>query len=205
MTGRPRFFATPGKLRAWFTRHHRSARELWVGYYKKASGRRSVTWPESVDQALCFGWIDGIRKSIDEISYMNRFTPRTPRSVWSAVNIARAKELIALGLMTPAGLEAFERRASDRSAVYSYEQRRTASFDAGCGKRFRANKEAWEYFRAQAPSYRRVATYWVVSAKKEETRARRLATLIADSAAGRRIGAVPAPGREGRKGKKALS
>jgi len=199
---KPRFFATPEKLREWLTRHHRSARELWVGYYKKASGTRSVTWPESVDQALCFGWIDGIRKSIDEASYMNRFTPRTPRSVWSAVNIARAKELIALGVMTPAGLEAFERRSSDRSAIYSYEQRRTASLDAGSEKRFRANKKAWEYFRAQAPSYQRVATYWVVSAKKEETRARRLVTLIADSAAGLRIGALSAPSREDGKRKK---
>ena len=208
---KPRFFATPEQLRDWFARHHASATELWIGFYRKSSGKPSVTWPESVDQALCFGWIDGVRKSIDEISYTNRFTPRTPRSNWSAVNIARARELIARGLMTPDGLAAFERRTSDGSAVYSYEQRRTAALDPASERRLRANAKAWAYFSAQAPSYRRVAIYWVVSAKREETRARRLETLIADSAAGRRIGAIPArkrkvetsekSGRSGRSGR----
>ena len=193
--GRPVFFPAPKDLRQWFVRHHGSAAELWVGFYKKGSGIPSITWPEAVDQALCFGWIDGVRKSIDGTSYMNRFTPRRPRSNWSAVNIARVGELKALGLMTPAGLEAFERRSSDRSAVYSYEQRRTAALDAASEKRLRANRQAWDFFRSQAPSYQRLATYWVISAKKEETRTRRLQALIADSAAGRRIGVIP-PGKE---------
>jgi uncharacterized protein YdeI (YjbR/CyaY-like superfamily) len=206
---RPRFFRTPDDLRRWFVRHHRSAREVWVAFYKKSSGKASITWPEAVDQALCFGWIDGIRKSIDEISYMNRLTPRTPRSNWSAVNIARAKTLIALGLMTPAGLEAFVRRSPDRSAVYSYEQRRSAALDAASERRFRANAKAWTHFRAQAPSYQRLAAYWVISARKEETRARRLEQLIARCAAGRRIGVMEREsgesGRSGRSGKSGRS
>jgi uncharacterized protein YdeI (YjbR/CyaY-like superfamily) len=184
---RPRFFATPEKLREWFVRNHRTARELWVGFYKVGAGRKCVTWPEAVDQALCFGWIDGIRKSVGADSYTNRFTPRTPRSTWSAVNIRRAKELIALGLMTPAGLAAFERRADDRSAIYSYEQRRSAVLDAAAQRQFRQNARAWEFFEGQAPSYRRLTAHWVISAKKPETRARRLERLIRDSAAGQRI------------------
>jgi uncharacterized protein YdeI (YjbR/CyaY-like superfamily) len=189
---RARFFTTPAKLREWFVHNHATAREIWVGFHRKSSGRPSVTWPEAVDQALCFGWIDGIRKSIDDSRYTNRFTPRRPRSVWSAVNIRRAKELMALGLMTPAGLAAFERRAHERSAIYSYEQRKSGALDPASERRFRANRLAWAYFRSQAPSYQRLAIYWVISAKKEETRLRRLETLIADSGAGRRIGAMPA-------------
>jgi uncharacterized protein YdeI (YjbR/CyaY-like superfamily) len=190
-SSKPRFFATPERLRAWFERHHDTARELWVGFYKTSSGRASITWQDAVDQALCHGWIDGIRKSLDAISYTNRLTPRSPRSNWSAVNIARAKELIALGLMTPAGLAAFERRQPDRHAIDASEQRRTAALDPASERRFRANAKAWAYFRSQSPSYQRLATFFVVSAKKEETRAKRLGRLIADSAAGRRIGAMP--------------
>ena len=184
----PTFFSTPSTFRAWLTTHHREARELWVGFHKRHTGKPSVTWPEAVDEALCFGWIDGLRKRINETSYVIRFTPRKPRSTWSAVNIARAKHLVARGRMAPAGLEAFEKRSSERSAIYSYEQRRTATLDAAQTKQFRKHARAWAFFRAQPPSYRHVAMYWVVSAKKEETRARRLAALIASSAAGRKLG-----------------
>jgi uncharacterized protein YdeI (YjbR/CyaY-like superfamily) len=179
---KPRFFAIPADFRRWLERNHDRSTELWVGFYKKGSGKPSITWPEAVDQALCFGWIDGVRKSVDDDSYMNRFTPRTARSTWSAVNIKRARELIEDGLMHPAGLKAFEARADDRSAIYSYEQRKTAELDAAQTKQFQKNRKAWEYFQAQPPGYRRSAAHWVVSAKREETRARRLSQLIEDSA-----------------------
>ena len=185
--GKPTFFATPAKLRAWFEKNHDRREELWVGFHKRGSGKPSITWPESVDEALSFGWIDGVRKSLGETSYVIRFTPRKPRSTWSAVNIARAKELTALGRMHPAGLAAFERRTDDRSAIYSYEQRRSAELEPAQEKQLRANAAAWKFFQAQPPWYRRTATHWVVSAKKPETRERRLATLIADSALGKRI------------------
>jgi len=183
----PRFFPTPADFRDWFIANHESAEELWVGFYKKGSGRQSITWPESVDEALCFGWIDGIRKSIDAEAYVIRFTPRKRGSIWSKVNIARAKALAREGRMNPAGLRAFEARDEKKSGVYSFEQRESAKFDGAELKQFRANKAAWKFFEAQPPGYRRLVTYWVVTAKKPETRTRRLATLIADSAAGQRI------------------
>jgi len=186
--GVPTFFATPDEFRAWLEAHHGTETELVVGFHKKGSGRPSITWPESVDQALCFGWIDGIRRSLDEESYTIRFTPRKPRSTWSAVNINRARELIDEGLMRPAGLAAFEARADDRSAIYSYEQRHSAVLPPEMEERFRANRAAWRFFEAQPPSYRKTAIYWVTSAKKVETRQKRLTTLIEDSANGRRIG-----------------
>ena len=181
------FFATPGELREWLERNHATATEFLVGFYKRGSGKPSITWQELVDEELCFGWIDGVRQGIDEVSYSNRITPRKPRSTWSAINIARAKELIRLGRMHPAGLKAFGRRTEERSATYSYEQRKSARLDPGAERSFRANKKAWAYFRAQAPGYRQTATWWVISAKREETRNKRLATLIADSARGRAI------------------
>jgi uncharacterized protein YdeI (YjbR/CyaY-like superfamily) len=184
---KPRFFATPGRFRAWLEKNHERTPVLLVGFHKKDSGRPSITWQEAVDQALCFGWIDGVRRSIDGGSYTIRFTPRKPRSTWSAVNIRRTKELIALGLVHAAGLQAFARRSDEKSAIYSYEQRHNAALDGSEEKQFRAEKAAWAFFEAQAPSYRRTAAYWVVSAKRPETRARRLATLIGDCAAGRRI------------------
>ena len=187
MDGVPTFFATPDEFRAWLEAHHGTETELVVGFHKKGSGRPSITWPESVDQALCFGWIDGIRRSLDEESYTIRFTPRKPRSTWSAVNINRARELIDEGLMRPAGLAAFEARADDRSAIYSYEQRHSAVLPPEMEERFRANRAAWRFFEAQPPSYRKTAIYWVTSAKKVETRQKRLTTLIEDSANGRRI------------------
>jgi uncharacterized protein YdeI (YjbR/CyaY-like superfamily) len=182
----PTFFATPGELRAWLEAHHQGETELLVGFYKKGSGRPSITWPESVDEALCFGWIDGVRRSLGDEAYTIRFTPRTKRSFWSNVNVRRAGELIAEGRMRPAGLAAFEARSGERSGVYSFEQDEVA-FDAAQARRFQADAKAWDFFQAQPPWYRRTATWWVISAKKEETRAKRLATLIEDSAAGRPI------------------
>lgn len=179
---KPLFFATPQKWRAWLERHHADFDELWVGFYKRNSGRPSITWPESVDGALAFGWIDGVRYSIDEQSYKIRFTPRKAKSTWSAINIKRVKELAKSGLMHPAGLAAFEKRDGQRSAIYSYEQRTTAKLPADLEKQFRANSEAWGFFESQPPWYRRTSAYWVISAKREETRLKRLATLINCSA-----------------------
>ncbi len=182
----PTFCATPAAFRAWLDAHHATASELWVGFYKKGSGQPSITWPEAVDQALCFGWIDGIRKSVDTLSYTIRFTPRAARSTWSAVNIARVAELTALGLMRPAGLVAFEARTDARSAIYAYEQKNTA-LDAASVEQFRAHTTAWTFFQAQAPWYQRTAIWWVISAKKEDTQRTRLARLIDDSAQGRTL------------------
>lgn len=175
---KPQFFATPADWYAWLQKHHANTEEFWVGFYKRASGRLSITWPESVDGALCFGWIDGVRKNIDATSYKIRFTPRKPRSIWSAINIKRAKELLKVGLMHSSGLAAFEKRNGDRSAIYAYEQRKTAKLPPEFEKQFRESPEAWEFFQSQPPWYRRTCTYWVISAKTEETRIRRHATLI---------------------------
>lgn len=181
------FFERPDEWRAWLAKHADSAPEVWVGFHKKGSGRTSITWPDAVDEALCFGWIDGVRKGIDEGRYMIRFTPRKPGSVWSAVNIARVGELMRQGRMRPAGMAAFAGRAEDKSRVYSYE-RQDHQLDEAAEARFRASPAAWEFFQRQAPSYRKAAIWWVVSAKKDETRSTRLATLIEDSAQGRRLG-----------------
>jgi uncharacterized protein YdeI (YjbR/CyaY-like superfamily) len=181
-----KFFPSASIFRRWLAANHATATELWVGYYKKGSRRPSMTWPESVDEALCFGWIDGIRKSVDDISYTIRFTPRRPGSIWSAVNVKRAQELTKLGLMQPAGLAAFEKRREDRSRVYAYE-RQGRMLDEAYKKKLRANKKAWAFFQAQPAWYQRTASWWVISAKREATRLKRLATLIADSAAGRTI------------------
>jgi uncharacterized protein YdeI (YjbR/CyaY-like superfamily) len=183
----PTFFPTPAEFRAWLEAHHDQEQELLVGFYKKGSGKPSITWPESVDEALCFGWIDGVRRSRDEESYTIRFTPRQARSTWSTVNIQRVKELTAQGRMQPAGLKAFAARTDDNSAIYAYEQRHTATLDPAEEAQFRANAPAWTFFEAQPPGYRRHALYWVVSGKKAETRQKRLATLIEDSAQGRTI------------------
>jgi uncharacterized protein YdeI (YjbR/CyaY-like superfamily) len=180
----PTYF-TPQEFRAWLERNHESAAEVLVGFHKVGSGRPGMTWPESVDQALCFGWIDGVRRRIDDERYSIRFTPRKARSTWSAVNIKRVGELAEMGLMHPAGTRAFENRTDKRSGIYSYEQRGQVELTPGQEARFHAAPGAWEFFQKQPPWYRRTALWWVVSAKKEETRARRLDTLIADSAAGR--------------------
>ncbi len=196
MQGEPRFFPTLADWRAWLEQNHASEQELWVGFYKRDSGRPSITWPESVDGALCFGWIDGVRKSIDAASYKIRFTPRKPRSVWSAINMKRATELKSMGLMHGAGLAAFEKRESKRSAIYAYEQRKTARLSAEYEKQFRANKTAWRFFTSQPPWYQGTSTYWVISAKKEETRLKRLARLIKDSANQRSIAPLTRPGKK---------
>ena len=190
----PTFFATPDEFRAWFEAHHETGSELLVGFYKKKTGKPSITWPESVDQALCFGWIDGIRRSLGDEAYTIRFTPRRPRSTWSAVNIRRVEELTRLGLMQPAGLKAFEARTKDNSGIYSYEQRNEATFEEAHEAQFRSNVAAWAFFESRPRSYRQAAIRWVESAKREETRARRLAALIEDSGAGRTIGPLTRPG-----------
>ncbi|MDX1940984.1 MAG: YdeI/OmpD-associated family protein [Saprospiraceae bacterium] len=180
------FFPTPDDFRRWLEAHHHQEQELWVGFYKKGSGKPSVSWPESVDQALCFGWIDGIRKRIDDTSYKIRFTPRKRSSHWSAVNIERVKELTEQGLMHSAGLKAFQNRDEKKAKGAAYEQENIA-FPVEYETIFKANKKAWNYFQSQAPWYQRTATWWVISAKKEETRQKRLATLMEDSEQGRPI------------------
>ena len=195
-TAEPIFFATPAEFRAWLHEHHATAREQWVGFHKKDSGRPSITWPESVDEALCYGWIDGLRKSIDDASYMIRFTPRKPDSNWSAVNIGRVAELTAQGSMQPAGLAAFDRRRDETSAIYSYEQREQAALDEAEEHQMRANPAAWQFFQAQPRSYRQAAIRWVISAKKVETRQSRLARLIEDSAQGRTVPPLTRPTKE---------
>ena len=196
---KPTFFQRPADFRAWLEAHHEDGGELLVGFHKKGSGRPSITWPESVREALCFGWIDGVRRGHDDDSYTIRFTPRRPRSIWSAVNVRTAEELIESGQMRPAGLAAFEARSEKRSGVYSYEQRKTAAFDPEQERSFRADAAAWEFFQAQPAGYRRTATWWVVSGKREETRARRLARLIEDSAAGLRLAQLVSPGEARRR------
>jgi uncharacterized protein YdeI (YjbR/CyaY-like superfamily) len=183
----PEFFATPARLRAWFKTNHSRQEELWVGFYKKDSGLPSITWPESVDVALCYGWIDGIRKSLDEKSYMIRFTPRKERSKWSAVNRERVRELIDSGLMHPAGLKAFTERKQEAAGNYSYEQRNEIELDPTQEALFRGNQKAWAFYQSQPNWYRRTSLWWVVSAKKEETRQRRLNQLIESSGQGKTI------------------
>jgi uncharacterized protein YdeI (YjbR/CyaY-like superfamily) len=192
---KPIFFAKPSELQAWFKKNHDKASEIWVGFHKKSSGQPSITWPESVDEALCFGWIDSVRRSVNDTSYTNRFTKRKARSTWSAVNIRRAKDLIGLGRMQPTGINAFEQRSDERSAIYSYEQRQSAKLSGAFEKQFRANKKAWKFFRAQAPWYQRVAAFWVVSAKRDDTRLKRLAKLIEDSENGRTVPPLTRPQR----------
>ena len=181
-----RFFKTPAELRRWFAKHHASEDFLWVGFYKKDTGEPSVTWPESVDEALVVGWIDGIRKRIDEQRYKIRFTPRRRGSVWSAINIARVEELAKAGRMRPAGLDAFALRRENRSGIYSYEQR-AAALPEPYAAMLAANKRAEAFFAAQPPSYRKLACWWVVSAKQEETRSKRLGKLIDACVAGKRL------------------
>jgi uncharacterized protein YdeI (YjbR/CyaY-like superfamily) len=184
---KPLYFASPAEWREWLSRNHESCPELWVGFYKKGTGRASITWPESVDQALCFGWIDGIRKTIDEDRYVIRFTPRRAGSIWSAVNVKKVAELRKAGLMQPPGLKAFGGKIAARSAIYAYEQRTTATLGREYETLFREQPKAWEFFVSQPPGYRRLCAFWVTSAKQEATRLRRLKTLIADSARGRRV------------------
>ena len=183
---KPLFFKDQQAFRKWLEKNHDKLDEAQIGFYKRASGIPSVSYKEAVDEALCFGWIDGKMNSLDDVSYMHRFTPRRPKSNWSVVNIKRAKELIEEGRMTPAGQAAFDRRGDDKKAVYSYEQLKNPKLSTAFEKEFRRNKNAWNFFKEQAPSYQRVGIYWVMSAKREETRERRLGQLIAYSEEGRR-------------------
>jgi uncharacterized protein YdeI (YjbR/CyaY-like superfamily) len=182
----PRFFATPAAFRRWLESHHASAKELWVGFWKKDSGRKGMSYDEAVDEALCHGWIDGLTKRHDELSYKQRFSPRKSTSAWSAINIGKVERLKAAGRMARSGLEAFEKRDPKRTSVYSFENR-DVKFSPDAEKRFRAQRKAWAYFDRQPPGYRRLMAFWVMSAKRDETRARRLAQLIARSAAGERV------------------
>jgi uncharacterized protein YdeI (YjbR/CyaY-like superfamily) len=183
---KPTFFRTPSAFRKWLEKHHAKANELLVGYYKKDSGKPSITWPESVDEAICFGWIDSVRRSIDEISYTIRFTPRRSGSIWSGANIARARALIKLGKMQPAGLKAFEVKKKNKSGIYSYEQRST-TLEEPYARLLKKNKAAWIFFQLQPASYQKAVSWWIVSAKKEETRISRVEKLLACSAKGQRI------------------
>jgi uncharacterized protein YdeI (YjbR/CyaY-like superfamily) len=188
------YFTSPEELREWYIAHHDKATALVIGFYKKHTGSPSLTYREALDAALCFGWIDGIRRRVDDDRYTNRYTPRQKRSIWSDVNIKRIGELTELERMHPAGLKAFEERDPARTKQYSNEQA-NVQFDPAYEAEFKANPQAWDFFQSQPPSYRKPATWWVISAKKEETRRRRLATLIADSAAGRRVAPLTPAGK----------
>lgn len=192
---RPRYFATSAALREWFAEHHATADELIVGFWKTATGKPSVTWPESIDEALCFGWIDGIRHKLDEMRYTVRFTPRRPGSTWSAVNARRAEALIVEGKMQPAGRAVFDARRENRSGIYSYEQR-SVDLPEPYATTLCAHRQAREFLDGQPPSYRKAAWWFVVSAKKEETRQKRLQKLIACSARGERLPEFLRPARK---------
>lgn len=183
---KPVFFATQLDFRKWLEKNHRKEKEIIVGYYKVSSGKPSLTWSESVDQAICFGWIDGIRRSIDEISYSIRFTPRNPKSIWSAINIKKVEDLTKLGLMKPEGIEAFNRLEENKSKVYAYEKE-PVKLSTKFERQFKTNKKAWEFFTSQAPSYQKTLTHWVMTAKQEITRSNRLNTLIKNSEAGKKV------------------
>jgi uncharacterized protein YdeI (YjbR/CyaY-like superfamily) len=195
----PTFFRTPVDFRKWLEKNHEKVPELLVGFYKKGSGKPSITWPESVDEALCFGWIDGIRRTIDDESYTIRFTPRRARSMWSAVNVKRVAELTKLGHMQAAGLRAFEGYDPKRSE--QKERKDVQTLGAEYQAKLEGNAKAWTFFQAQAPYYRRAVSRWVMSARKEETRLSRLATLIDDSAHGRRIKGMTRPEKANSGGK----
>ncbi|MEO8087512.1 MAG: YdeI/OmpD-associated family protein [Bacteroidota bacterium] len=179
----PKYFATPSLFRKWLEKNNSKAKEIIVGFYKVTSGKPSMTWSESVDQALCFGWIDSVRKSIDNDSYCNRFTPRKPGSNWSTINIAKVKHLTKQGMMQPTGLAAFKLRKADKSGIYSHENE-VVHLSPGFEKQFKVNKSAWKYFHSLAPGYRKLSTNWVMGAKQETTRIKRLNELISDSQQG---------------------
>jgi len=186
LMSQPSFFKTQADWRKWLKKHHATEKELLVGFYKKGTGKPSIDWKQSVDEALCFGWIDGVRRSLGDDAYTIRFTPRRSTSIWSAININRIKELTELGLMHPAGLKAFNERNIERTNRYSFEQSDIA-FTAEQERLFKKNAKAWKQFQAMPPSYRKPATWWVISAKQEATKEKRLRTLIEDSEAGLRV------------------
>lgn len=184
---KPKFFATAADFRHWLQHHAAANTELLVGFHKVGTGRRSMSWSESVDEALCFGWIDGVRKRIDEHAYQIRFTPRKPGSIWSAVNIAKVHQLQAAGRMTPAGAKAFGHRTDKKSAIYAYEQEEAASLSPAEVREFKKNKTAWAFFEGTPPSYRKVVIHWIVQSKRSETRVSRFAKLVEACAAGNRL------------------
>lgn len=185
---KPRFFKNSLAFRKWLEQNHDKKDELLVGFYKKGTGKASITWPESVDQALCFGWIDGIRRKLDEESYSIRFTPRRPKSIWSAVNVRKVNELKEKGLMKPEGLAAFEKLKENNSEVYSFEQKKDGlKLPPEYLNELKKYKKAWNFYNNSAPSYQRMAAWWVISAKRELTRQKRLATIIEDAANGLKI------------------
>jgi uncharacterized protein YdeI (YjbR/CyaY-like superfamily) len=171
------FFATQASFREWLEKHHKKETELLVGFYKVSSDKPSMTWSQSVDQALCFGWIDGVRRSIDNESYSIRFTPRRSTSIWSAINIQKVEELTKAGLMTPEGQKAFDLRTENKSRIYSHEKE-PAILDPNYESQFKMNSLAWDFFNAQAPSYKKVMTHWIMTAKQEKTRLSRLEKTI---------------------------
>lgn len=189
----PTFFKTQALFRKWLEKNHATAPELYVGFHKKGTGRLSITYREALDEALCFGWIDGVRKSIDAESYMQRFTPRRPGSVWSLVNIKRVEELKKLRRMHPAGFKAFETRNVEKALQHSHDRVNT-DLSAAFQRRFKSNKMAWDFFGTQPPGYRKIASWWVMSAKREETREKRLNALIDDCANGLRLAPLTPPG-----------
>lgn len=183
----PVFFETAAAFRKWLDKNHHRVEELLVGYYKTGSGKKSMSWSESVDEAICYGWIDGVRKSIDTESYTIRFTPRKPKSIWSAINIKKVEDLTREGRMMPAGLAAFNKREVKRSAIYSYELDETAELSKEFEQQFRANEKAWAYYQKMAPGYRKQTAHWVMTGKQAATREKRLAELIRDCAEGKKV------------------
>jgi len=183
---KPTFFKTPLSFRKWLEKNHETKKEFLVGFYKVKSGKQSITWSESVDEAICFGWIDAVRKSIDEESYCIRFTPRKPKSIWSKANIKKVEELSKQGLMRPSGLAAFLKREEKNSGIYSYEKEPSVLSNDYLNK-FKSNTKAWSFFQTMAPSYQKATIHWVMTAKQEVTKLKRLRELINDCEAGRRI------------------
>jgi uncharacterized protein YdeI (YjbR/CyaY-like superfamily) len=183
---KPEFFTSQESFRKWMQKNYSSI-EIVVGFYKTTSAKKGITYKEALDVALCYGWIDGIRKGIDAETWMIRFTPRKEKSIWSNVNINRVNELLKLGLMKEPGIAAFKKRLEHKSGIYSYEQTKINGLDKTFENKFKANKKAWDWFQLQAPSYKKVVSFWVMSAKKEETRLKRLETLISDCKNGRKL------------------
>jgi uncharacterized protein YdeI (YjbR/CyaY-like superfamily) len=186
---KPKFFTSPEQFREWLERNHATATELTIGFHKKSSGKKSITYAEALDEALCFGWIDGVRRNINETSYEQRFSPRKPRSIWSLINVRHVERLTKEGRMRPAGIEAFARRDPKRTGIYAFENR-PQEFSPAYEKRFRRNKPAWQFFENEPAYIRKVCIHWVMSAKKKETQIRRLEKLIESSAKGVRMGTL---------------
>lgn len=182
-----KYFKSSAHFRQWLEVHHASATELWLGFHKKDTGKGGITYAEALDEALCFGWIDGLKKRVDELSFMQRFTPRKPKSIWSLINIGHVKRLTKAGRMMPAGEKAFAARTAARSGVYSFENR-PRELSPEYQRQFQGDKAAWDFFQQQPPGYQRLMAFWVMSAKQEKTRQRRFAQLMSDSKCGRRLG-----------------